>query len=47
MVQILADIIEFSELNVKILQDDGLREPVPDSWLEPLVLSLWHDVAGV
>jgi hypothetical protein len=43
--QTLTDIIEFSVFDVKIRQDDGLPQPVPDGRLEPLALS--HDVASV
>lgn len=41
----LTDIVEFSVFDDKICEDDDLREPVPDSRLEPLSLS--HDVASV
>jgi hypothetical protein len=43
--QILTDIIEFSISNGKIRQDDDLRQPVPNSWLKPLVSA--HDLASV
>ncbi len=41
MQKILTDIIEFSVIDVKIHQDDGFPQPVPDCRLEPLALS--HD----
>jgi len=43
--QIPTDIIEFSISNGKIRQDDDLRQPVPNSWLKPLVFA--HDLASV
>ncbi len=50
--QIRTDIEEFSVLDAKIRQDDGLGQPVPDSWLKPLTFSghgdsVFHDVANV
>lgn len=47
VVRILADIIEFSIFDVKVRQDNGFRQPVPDGRLDPLVRTVCHDVAGV
>lgn len=52
VVQIRTDIKEFSVLDAKTRQDDGLVQPVPNSWFKPLIFSgrgdfVFHDVVNV